>query len=412
MTAGTGGPAEHSGLRDAPGDLAERVHAPSALRRWWRRWSLVPLCVLMVAVIAATVAGFVARERIAQALVEAPVESATSGDSLPGGCAPPLAALPAHQPWLGQARSTSESTYRLNSAGAPGVIEGADGFVFWADEQANNFSQAIGRRVLSQEEMDAWYGAMSSLRDRLDEQGIDLVIQVVPAKWSVYPDKLPAWTNNIVGSTTLDYLRYAHPDLPVMDMRERLRAAAEEQSVYTPLNSHWTDFGGTVGWQALAECLTAVDPERYAGLAPLDISGFDLQPASNEFESFGYTDDDPIDAVPVWAAPPPEMQLTMADGTVASEPTDRPVDMLELPVTTENPSAQSAATALIFRDSQGDSIAAGWQAGFTTTWQYPHNLDKPEQAVDYFSVALEHEPDVVIIELTERHLNFVPPITY
>ncbi|MGO2111792.1 MAG: alginate O-acetyltransferase AlgX-related protein, partial [Pseudoclavibacter sp.] len=339
---------------------------------------------------------------------EPPVESMTAGEGLPNACAPSLRALPSHQPWLGQARSTSESTYRLNVSGTS-VVEGEDGFVFWGDEQANNFSQALGRHVLSQAELDEWYAAMSSLQDGLTDEGIDFVIQVVPAKWSIYPEKLPTWTHNIVGSTTLDYLRYAHPDLPIMDMRPALTEAAEEQNAYTALNSHWTRFGGTVGWASLAECLTAIDPDRYQGLAPLDIASFDMQEPSNEFAPYGYAEADATDPVPVWAAPPAKMTLTSSADDGVAAPTDQPVDMLDLPATTENPAAQSDASALIFRDSQGNNIAAGWQAGFATTWQYPHNLDKPDQPVDYLDVALEHRPDVVVIELTERHLNFVPP---
>lgn len=411
MSAGTGLPPEHSGLRDLPGDLAENLHAPKGLRKWWQRLYLVPFCILLVAVVVATVVGAITRDRLAQAQFEPPVNGMTTGEGLPGTCAAPQAPLPDQQPWLAQARSTSEQTFQVNLDDAAATVEGEDGYVFWGDVQASNFSQAIGRRVLTQAEMDGWYAAMDSLRDRLGEQGIDLVIQIVPAKWSVTPEHLPAWTHNIVGSTTFDYLRYAHPDLPVMDMRGPLQDAQAERPVYTPLNSHWNTYGGSVGWQQLAECLTAVDGERYAGLAPLEIASYETEPAGNEFEPFGYADAG-VNEVPVWAQEPAAMTLTTNDGSEQQVATDRPVDMLELPATTVTESAQSEASALILRDSQGNSISPGWQAGFAETWQYPHNLDKPDQPVDMLQLAQQHGPDVVVLELTERHLNFVPPVTY
>lgn len=410
MTAGTGMPAEHSGLRDAPGDLGENINAPQPLRRWWHRWYLVPLAILLVAVVTATLVGAVARDRLQELQFAPPVDGMTTGQGLPGQCAPPQHPLPDDQPWLAQARTTSEQTFQLNGGATDTIVEGQNGYVFWGDIQANNFSQAVGRRVLSQTEMDGWYASMSTLRDRLGERGIDLVIQIVPAKWSILPEQLPTWTHNITGSTTFDYLRYAHPDLPVMDMRDSLRAA--DEAVYLPLNSHWTRYGGAVGWGLLADCLTAVDAERYAGLAPLEMSGVDMQTENNEFEPFGFAGAGANDPVPVWAQEPATMTLRLADGQVLQVPTDRGVDMLELPATTENPAAQSDATAVIFRDSQGNNIGAGWQAGFATTWQYAHNLDKPDQPVDFLAITDQHNPDVVVIEVTERHLNFVPPITY
>lgn len=408
MTAGAGTPAEHSGVRDAPG--ATLGHGP--VRRIWQRWHLVPLCILMVAVIVATIAGLVQRDRLTELQYAAPVEVITTGESLPAACTGPAIELPDHQPWLGQARVSSEQLFQTNWSGAQMFVEGRDGWVFWNDIQAGNFSQALGRRVLSQAEMDGWYAAFSTLHDRLAEQNIDLVIQVVPAKWSIYPQQLPAWTDSIRGATTLDYIRYAHPGLPVMDMRAGLRAAAQQNAVYTPLNSHWTRYGGAAGWGLLAGCLTAVDAERYAGLAPLAMAGVDLQPERNEFEPFGYAAQGALDPVPMWADAPGIMNVTKNDGSVVQVPTDTGVDMLELPATTVTQQPQSQASAVIFRDSQGNNIGAGWQAGFATTWQYPHNLDKPDQPVDFLEIAQQHHPDVVIIEVTERHLNFVPPLTY
>ena len=406
MSAGAGTPAEMSGVREAPG---EELARSGGFARFWKRWHLVPFAILMVAVIVATVAGVVTRERLREAAFAPPVGGTTTGESLPGACAAPSPDLPAEQPWQGQARVPSEQAFKLGVDANSMVVPGKDGWVFWNDIQANNFSQALGRRVLSQAELDAWYAAMHRLDETLGAQGIDFVIQVVPAKWSVYPQQLPEWATNLRGSTTLDYLRYAHPDLPILDMREGLRAASAEQHVYTPLNSHWTRWGAAQGWGILAGCLGAVNADRYAGLGPLGIA--DVTPAaeSNEFAPFGFAPTGENDPVPVWSTPPGTMSVTLGSGAVSEQPTDHGIDMLELPAHTVTAAPQSAATAVIFRDSQGNNIGAGWQAGFAQTWQVAHNLDKPDQPVDFAGIALQHKPDVVVLEITERHLNFVPP---
>lgn len=411
MTAGP-----PSDLRSVPGDdLGRDLGLSRRIRNWWSRWHLVPFLVLMLLVVAATITGAVVRQDLREAALDPPIGATTTGEGLPEVCHGPQPELPADQPWLAQARLSAEQAFQVgmsDAAGGGAVVEGRDGWVFWSDLQANNFSQAVGRRVLSQAEMDAWYASMDSLRDRLGERDIDFVIQIVPAKWSIYPEQLPDWTDSIRGSTTFDYLRYAHPDLPVLDMREGLREAKAEGTVYTPLTSHWTRYGGTQGWGMLADCLGAVDAERYAGLAPLGVSSLQPEVENNEFEPFGYAAAGERDTVPVWAEAPGPMTMTLGDGSTSDVTTERPVDLLELPAHTVTEKPQSETTALIMRDSQGTSIAPGWQSGFAETWQVAHGLDAETAPPDVVALADEHQPDVVIFQLTERHLNFVPSITY
>lgn len=404
-----------SSLRRVPGDdLAKDVGASRGLRRWWNRWRLVPLILLLLCVIAAVVIGAIARAELEEAATvpTGPSDAAVGG--LPEGCNPAQPALAAEQPWLGDARAASENAFRANIADAVDspYVEGREGWVYWNDLQAKNFSQALGRRVLSPDELAAWYASMDSLRDRLAEEGIDFVIQIAPAKWSVYPEYLPEWTEGLRGATSFDYVRTVHPDLPVLDMREALRDSKSGGNPYVPLNSHWTKYGGSIGWNQLAACLPKVDAERYAGLAPLEIASVQPQAEANEFEPFGFTTDELRDTSPVWATAPSPMTVEYEDGETQQITTDSSTDMTRLPAHTVTEAPQSQATALIMRDSQGANIDPGWQAGFAETWQVRHDLDSPDDPVNVLDIALEHHPDVVVFEMTERYLNFVPKIVY
>lgn len=84
--------------------------------------------------------------------------------------------------------------------------------------------------------------------------------------------------------------------------------------------------------------------------------------------------------------------------------------MLELPAMTETLDPQSEATALIVRDSQGNSIGPAWQAGFASTKQIGHNLGSAGPPADIVAEADEFQPDVVVFEITERYLNWIPTL--
>ena len=93
------------------------------------------------------------------------------------------------------------------SAAHPGAaVEGRDGFLFLGDDYMANFAQAMGRRYYSREEVQTTVDAEKNRDAWLAKRGIASELFVVPAKWSIYPDKLPAWTDGQVLPHVLDQL--------------------------------------------------------------------------------------------------------------------------------------------------------------------------------------------------------------
>ncbi|MDO5052059.1 MAG: hypothetical protein Q4E05_04100 [Pseudoclavibacter sp.] len=392
------------GLREAPG--AELRLGPAGLRCLWDRLRLVPFILLLLCVLAASIVGLIARERLAA--VDPQREPASAGAGLPSACGPAPEAIPADQPWAPERREQAEAVWRTHMAAERlPLVEGEDGWVFWGDVQAQNFSQALGRRALNRQELAAWSGYLRRLQNELAARDVDLIVQIVPAKWTVYPQQLPEWAQQLRGATSFELLRSAHPELPILDMRQRLREASAGHPVYTPRNSHWTAYGADIGWAQLSECLLALDPARYAGLAALPAARYEPAPEGSEFAAWGYPSGEPADVRPVRQAAG-GMTVRTAEGVERRTVTEEAVDMLDLPVTTLGDAPQSEASALILRDSQGTAIAPGWQAGFARTDQYAHDLDHPERAPDPVALAERLRPDVVVLEFTERHLHYPP----
>lgn len=403
-----------SGLR--PDSGFEEPKSESGRLTWAQRWHrvrLIPLILLLIAAIIATVAGYQTRQAVALEEFVPPEEAPESEVArLPAAqCQPGLVDPVDGSPWTGEQRDASEAIWKEHIGTDPDAqlfVPGENGWVFWGDTQANNFSQALGRSFLSDEESEDWADYFRTIDEGLRAEGIDFVIQVVPADWSVYPEQLPEWAQELRGPTAFDYLVDAHPELPIVDSRQALRDASTEGAVYAPGNSHWSPYGAAIGWQQLAGCLGALDA-KYQSLAPLKYSSIGDMPVISEFEAYGFPTTDTGWGTPELDQAPPKMQATINDGTVLDVDAGKGLDMLQLPATTVTEGAQSDLRALIVRDSQGNSAGPTWQTGFAETKQVTSNLGSAtEQIPDVLAEAAAYQPDIVIFEMTERYLNWIP----
>jgi hypothetical protein len=400
-------------LRDLPPDQS----APSR-RTLWGRLHYVPLVFLVVCVVIATVGGIYIRERndrlIAAAAAEqsAPASLTATGGraaTLPASCAPAVEP-PAHEMWLGGHSEEAEAVWAANTADLANspIVVGQHDWVFWNDVQAQNFSQAVGRRLLSSTEAASWYTYLDGLRDDLEAQGIPFFVAMTPAKWGVYPQELPAWVDDIRGSGPLDQLIARYPDLPIIDLRQPLREQSADVNVFSKVNSHWTDYGAYEGWNFIAQCIEDTDP-ALGDFTPVAVDGVTIGPDHNEFAPYGVENDTPDWTVPEYSEALHPVTVTLADGTTSVTDGSQPTGLMTLPAATETDGAQSPSSALVLRDSFGDSMSMPLQQAFTKTWQVRHNLDAAAtERPDVAALVAEHHPDVVILQLAQRHLNFPP----
>lgn len=388
-------------------DIVHGAGLPSP--RWWRRYRDIPLVVLTILSLIAAVVGWVTQYRLdaagAQPAAVAPSPGAEEAEAA-AACRPAMPA-PASQPWI-EDSGPADATWQANSALlADPVVLGRDGWAFYNDQIEENFSQAVGRRYLTVAEVTAWHDYFSTLETALAEQDIELSIQISPSATSVYPQQLPEWTDGIVGSTPMDQFLAASPDLPIVDFRPGLRDAAESDAVYTPVNSHWTDWGGYVAWQTFAECHDALDPSADPLWVP-EVSGVDSTGIFNEYAGYGVPDAEPAWTVPVFSEDFADVEVTAADGTTVSTEGQDPVDLSMLPASTITDGAKSAGQALIMRDSMGNALTPYWAQTYAKTWQIQHRYDDWSNPPNYRALVDQYQPDIVIVQLAERHLVNAP----
>ena len=386
-------------------DIVHGAGLPSP--RWWRRYRDIPLVILTVLSLIAAIVGWVTQYRIDSAAAQPAAVTATPGAEQDEGLGDvPARHRAARHPALdrlrrGQPRRRGRTTPTLSR---DPVVLGRDGWAFYNDQIEENFSQAVGRRYLTVAEVAAWHDYFSSLESALADQGIELSIQISPSASSVYPEQLPEWTDGIVGSTPLDQFLAASPDLPIVDFRHDLRVAAETETVYTPVNSHWTDWGGYIAWQTYAACHDAKYPSADPLWVPA-VDGVESTRIYNEYAPYGVPDAEPAWTVPVFSEAFADVEVTAGRRHDSHRRRrGRLWTWRSCPRSRRRTARQTTQEALIMRDSMGNALTPYWGQAYAKTWQIQHRYDDWSDPPNYRALVDQYQPDVVIVQLAERHL--------
>ena len=386
----------------------EKAEGPN----WWNRVNYIPLIILAVLSVAALIAGITVDRLVLRAQnAPASVERAdVPGDALSELCRPPVAA-PASEPWFTKDPAALAIWDAHADELAKDYIIGPNGWIFWSDYVEQYASQAIGKAFLSVGEINRWVSYYTSIRDGLAAEGIEFYIIVTPSTSSVYPEELPVWMNEIRGSTILDQFMAGATDLPVIDLRAGLisEAATSQYNLFSWSNSHWTEFGGYVGWQQIAPCVNAMFPDQPPLQVP-PLEGVEVVGDFNEWASYGVESPGADWAVPILGGDFEDVTLTDKDGKTSVLPGDIVLDASLLPAQTSVAESWTGKSALILRDSMGGALSPFWAQAYTKTWQIYHQYAGFETFPNYRELVAEHHPDVVVLQLAERHLINVPPL--
>jgi hypothetical protein len=310
--------------------------------------------------------------------------------------------------WNKAVEGYSQLLYLLGTTNMKDIgVVGEQGWIFLGDSLDHNMSQALGRRVYSPQEVQRWADTLKEQQTWLSRRGIPMLFVVAPAKWSIYPDRLPEWTHGHIGAHSLDLLLAAPEQLPLIDLRPALRAERALADTYSPLNSHWTDYGALVAWRQIAVRLGQLGP-KLANLYVPPANGAITVNYGSEFAGMISLPEPNRWTLPKFEEPLPDYKIVDADGKETVVPGSTHTGLLDLPRTTQTPSARNQARALVLRDSMGDSLSLYLQAAFHETLQINHHMEQPALAPNVPSLVDSYKPDVLIYVMTERYLDRVP----
>ena len=295
-----------------------------------------------------------------------------------------------------------------SAAAHPGAaVPGRDGWLFLGDDYVANFAQALGRRYYSRDEVQTTVDAATNRAAWLKQRGIASELFVVPAKWSVYADKLPAWTDGQVMPDVFDQLLKADTT-SFPDLRPALKQGRSTSDTYSKLNSHWTQYGAFVGFQAIAAQLSKDHPELGALSVPT-LTGTTTADANNEFAAISGAPGPNNWTQPVFSAPLPSYTLVKTDGSRSTVPGTQLLDITQMPLETENPAAGNSHRTIILADSATTSLSPYLAHAFGTTLMVRHWMDVPSQEPNLAALVESFHPDVVLTLVSERNLDIVTP---
>lgn len=310
--------------------------------------------------------------------------------------------------WNKAVEGYSQILYKLGATNMKDIgVVGEHGWVFLGDSFDHNLSQALGRRVYSQQEVQRWTETLQEQQAWLSRRGIPMLFVVAPAKWSIYPDRLPAWTKGHIGTHSFDLLLGASRQLPLIDLRPVLRAERTIADTYSPLNSHWTDYGALVAWRQIAVRLGQLSP-KLTNLYVPPVNGAVTVDYGSEFAGMISLPEPNRWTLPKLEEPLPDYKIVGVDGKETVVPGSTHTGLLDLPRTTETPSVKNQVRALVLRDSMGDSLSLYLQAAFHETLQIDHHMNNPDLAPNVSALVDSYKPDVLIYVMTERYLDRVP----
>jgi len=234
-------------------------------------------------------------------------------------------------------------------------------------------------------------------------QGRTYLIVIVPDKWSVYAEQLPAAVGAPAVATSADlfvaYLR-AESDLKILDLKKYMRKNRHDLGpLYHQIDSHWNQLGAYVAAQEVVRFIGQYDG-RAVPLGPVPEISWESRSHGDLALLLGLEgwihEDEPI----LNAAALPEMEIEHLPKPANSTNINR------FPIHTHQ-DRPDLAKILFLRDSYGDGILPWLAPSFQDVrWVWTSNV----RHANLQPVIEAVNPNLVIEEKAEKYLMF--PIRY
>jgi alginate O-acetyltransferase complex protein AlgJ len=162
----------------------------------------------------------------------------------------------------------------LRTSPSPSVLLGKPPWLYVTGEHA--IANVMGAVPFSETELARWAIALELRRAWLEGAGVPFLFVVAPGKTSIYPEYLPRYVRIREGRSRtdqwLDYMR-RHTQVEILDLRDPVRQGKAAGLVFYENNTHWSDRGALLGYQAIVKRLSTMS-ESLADLRPMELSDF------------------------------------------------------------------------------------------------------------------------------------------
>lgn len=274
------------------------------------------------------------------------------------------------------------------------VVLGRDGWLFYAGNDI--VEDYLGRRQLSERELDTWERTLAERRIQLDRQGASYLFVVAPDKTTIYPEHLPSGLASR-RMTTFDQINERlgeGDDSSFFAMIDDLRREKSSAQLYYKTDTHWT----TAGLQAAEAAVMARIGRRGPASAPVEgvaaVRGGDLARMLNGPAEYAET---------IMRSVPAALRDPLGAEEVVSW-RDESIGQTVSVATVRFAGPEHGDSVLMFGDSFGRNLAPYLAAHFAVLTFVPMHPD----AAAFARLVDRFRPDLVIEERTERYLKYPP----
>jgi alginate O-acetyltransferase complex protein AlgJ len=283
-------------------------------------------------------------------------------------------------------------TFRVSSSS--NVTLGKDGWLFYSgDGIVDSYRRT---QPFSASELARWTELLVARRNWLEARGIPYLFLIAPDPQTIYPEQMPTNLWRMPNPSRLDQLMsyvHSHSDVQILDLRAALFSAKELSRIYYKTDTHWTQAGGFVAYQAIGLWMA----EHFPSWRPDPAHEFDNIEIPGWYGALTYMLGAPGSFTET------RLELVPRDGPGVT--TDgRPLPQNETEdawnirdtVVREDPDGE-IPRVVIFRDSQMAAPAQFLSRHFRRAvlrWQWSFD----------FSLVEKEEPNLVIQEMVERSL--------
>jgi hypothetical protein len=240
---------------------------------------------------------------------------------------------------------------------------------------------------LSDKQVETIHFKLTNIKNSLEERGIKFYVVIPPNKNTIYPDDFDSIAPKKFLLSRLDQLvdlESTYNGINVIDLREDLLNAKTRELVYNSTDTHWNDYGSWVGYRRLIGVISHDFPK----LKPNPIEDYSIK---NEKFYGG---------------------LAQLSGNIKIEETTKSFTLINpKKVRHESGTAEGnirmitsyvddpeLPTSLVFRDSFYSSLYSHMSQHFSK------HVCLWTGVFDYSKID-ELQPDIVILEVTERYIS-------
>ncbi|MDQ0392669.1 alginate O-acetyltransferase AlgX-related protein [Labrys monachus] len=315
--------------------------------------------------------------------------------------------------WKGGADFYNDLLFKLGISPNPDqLMMGRDGYMFLGNAHNKAYDEDLRRYDAPASDLEKWVDDLAGEQKYLSDRGICMFFIVAPSKGTIYFDKLGPVPPGFADTPTLFDRVLAIAEkrgVSILDVRSELIAARETADTYSPLNSHWTDYGGYVAWQKIASIVGGQIPGiRLAGTGGL--AGIGRKDYGNEAADLLSLAEPNIWTYPIYKQPFPTYYVVGADGTQTPVPGGRRTEFKSLPVETSSPAAPNPQRVLVITDSMGAALSPYWTASFRHVKQVVNHVRPPKDPLHFEQTVDDYRPDIVFYVMVERY--FAQPLRW